>query len=53
MGPAFRMARSQSLRSAVNEISIVMYLVSVTSVVSITMIRVPEAAVDVPGQTVS
>ena len=36
MSPAFRIARSQSLRSAVKEISIAMYLVSVPSVASIT-----------------
>ena len=36
VSPAFRMARSQSLRSAVKETSIAMYLVSVPSVASIT-----------------
>ena len=36
MSPAFRTARSQSLRSAVNETSIAMYLASAPSVASIT-----------------
>ena len=36
MRPAFRMARSQSLRSAVNETSIAMYLASVPSVARVT-----------------